>query len=179
MRVSLYTVADQKKALETLVAITEPDTIDPLVRNTALAIVHDCTDKDDECEIDAVYEAVKHGTPNVPFLMHGLKYVADPRWADFFTAPSRTLKQLQAGINGGDCDDHSSLVAALLGSLGFITGFRVWGPNKGEFTHVYPLVAFPKNNWEELVALDTTVAEAAPGWEPEGGYAATMLMDGT
>jgi hypothetical protein len=29
--------------------------------------------------------------------------MSDPRWADFFSSPSRTLKQLSDGINGGDC----------------------------------------------------------------------------
>ena len=108
----------------------------------------------------------------------GLKYMSDPRWADFFTAPSRMLKD--ASMNGyaaGDCDDHGALICALLGSLGFLVGLRAWGREKGEFTHVYAVVAMPKISPTELVGLDTTVEESEPGWEPPKGHVLTALLD--
>lgn len=187
MRVSVYEVANQKKALETLVEVTEPSTVDPLIRNAALALTNDCPpdNADDpdydggECSIRAIYNAVKHGDERVEGLEKGLKYVSDPRWADFFSSPKRTLLQLAAGYNGEDCDGHNALIAALLGSLGFIAGFRAWGHKRSEYTHVYAVVGFPKNDPTDWVALDTTVEEAEPGWEPEGGYTLTAVMDGT
>lgn len=179
MRVRVYTVADQKKALNELVGIVEPDTVNPMVRNAADAITADCDQRDDECEVQAIFNAVKYGSDAVPGLESGMKYMSDPRWADFFTSPSRILKQLSSGHRIGDCDDFSSLIAGLLGSLGFVAGFRAWGPKKGEYTHVYPVVGLPKNDWETLVGLDATVDESEAGWEPPGGVTLTALMDGT
>lgn len=103
MRVGLFEVSSQKKALEELAKLVEKATIDPLVRNAALQITHDCDQRDDLCEVTAVFNAVKTGTDAVAGLQDGLRYMSDPRWADFFTAPSRMLKQLASGINGGDC----------------------------------------------------------------------------
>lgn len=175
MRVSVFEVATQKKALEQLMRLIEESTVDPLVRNTALAITHDVDSRDDEGEVLAVFEAVKNGTEQVEGMRKGLKYMSDPRWADFFTAPARLLKQCAGGFCAGDCDDHAMLIAALLGSLGFLTGLRVWGPTKGEFTHVYAVVAVPKVGPEELVGLDTTVEESEAGWEPPRGHFLTAL----
>ena len=103
MRVSIFTVADQKKALQELAGLVEKSTVDPLVRNGALALTSDCDSRDDECEVHAIFNAVKTGDDRVKGLEKGLKYMSDPRWADFFSSPGRTLRQLGAGYNGGDC----------------------------------------------------------------------------
>ncbi len=174
---SVYEVASQKRALNELAKLIEKDTVDPLVRDSALLITNDCASRDDGAEIQAIFDAVKHGTDKVKGLQDGFKYVSDPRWADFFTSPSRILKQLANGINGGDCDDHASLLCGMLGSLGFLVGLRAWGKEKGEFTHVYAVVAVPKISPTELMALDTTVEESEPGWEPPKGHVLTALMD--
>lgn len=178
MRVSVSEVSDQKAALRKLAELAEESTVDPLVRNAALALTGDCDARDDECEINAIFNAVKHGDDRVKGLEKGLRYMSDPRWADFFTSPARTLKQLAGGYNGGDCDDQTALVMALLGSLGFIVAARAWGKSKGEYTHVYPLVAYPKLSPTEWVALDTTVEDSTPGWEPDGGYTLTAVATG-
>jgi len=158
--------------------LIEESTVDPTIRNAALAITHDVDSRDDEGEINAIFEAVKSGTDQVEGMRKGLKYMSDPRWADFFTAPARLLKQCANGLCAGDCDDHGMLIAALLGSLGFVTGMRVWGKDKGEFTHVYAVVLFPKlGPFERVVALDTTVDESEPGWEPPKGHVLTAYLD--
>lgn len=182
MRLSILEVPDQKAALRALADLVEKSTVDPLVRNAALAITSDCDSRDDECEIQAIFDAVKTGDSRVKGLESGLKYMSDPAWADFFTSPSRTLRQLADGINGGDCDDASALVAALLGSLGFTVGLRAWGKTQGEYTHVYAVVGYPKLDWkdeDDLYGLDTTVEESFPGWEPPGGKTLTALLDGS
>ncbi len=178
MRVSVFEVASQKKALEELAKLIEKSTVDPIVRNAALAITHDIDSRDDDGEVRAIFEAVKHGTPEVRGLEKGLKYMSDPRWADFFTSPSRMLKD--SAVNGyaaGDCDDHSALICALLGSLGFLVGLRAWGRNKNEYTHVYAVVGMPKIGPKEFIGLDTTVEESEPGWEPPKGHVLTAIMD--
>lgn len=178
MRVSVLEVSSQKGALKELAKLVEKSTVDPLVRNAAIAITADCSSRDDECEVQAIYNAVKHGDERVKGLERGLKYVSDPRWADFFSSPGRTLRQLADGYNGEDCDGHSALVTAMLGSLGFIVGLRAWGKQKGEYTHVYGVVAMPKLDPTEWVGLDTTVDEAEVGWEPPGGFTLTAYLDG-
>lgn len=179
MRVTVSEVADQKKALEALADVVEKSTVDPLVRNAALAITADCDARDDMCEITAVFNAVKTGTSAVMGLENGLKYVSDPRYADFFTTPPRLLRQLALGINGEDCDGHTALICALLGSLGFVTGLRAWGKTGDEYTHVYAVVGYPKLGYKELLGLDTTVEDSEVGWEPPGGKVLTALLDGT
>lgn len=180
MRVSVYSVADQKKALQALAELVEQSTIDPLVRNAAIALTSDCDSRDDECEIHAIFNAVKTGDDRVKGLEKGLKYMSDPRWADFFSSPARTLRQLGAGLSAGDCDDHAALICGLLGALGFVTALRAWG-RKGndEYDHVYAMVGFPKINPTELLGLDTTVEESEPGWEPPGGFVLTAVLDGS
>ncbi len=180
MKVSVFEVADQKSALRELGKLIEKSTVDPLVRNAALAITHECDARDDECEVRAVFDAVKTGTDQVKGLEKGLKYMSDPRWADFFTAPARTLKQAaDFGYAAEDCDGHAALICALLGSLGFVTGLRAWGRDKGEFTHVYAVVGMPKINPTEFIGLDTTVEESEPGWEPPKGFILTAILDGS
>ncbi len=174
---TVFNVASQKLALQELASIIEPDTVNPLVRDSALLITNDCAQRDDECEIEAIFNAIKHGTDRVKGMENGFKYVSDPRWADFFTSPSRILKQLANGINGGDCDDFSSLFCGLLGSLGFLTGLRAWGRKPSEFTHVYAVVAVPKIGPTHLLGLDGTVDESEVGWEPPNGHVLTKIMD--
>jgi hypothetical protein len=178
VRVSVIEVADQKTALRKLAELAEKSTVDPLVRNAALALTGDCDARDDECEINAIFNAVKTGDERVKGLEKGLRYMSDPRWADHFTSPPRLLKQLAAGYNGEDCDGSCALIMALLGALGFIVAARAWGKKKKEYTHVYPLVAYPKLDPTEWVALDTTVEESFPGWEPEGGFTLTAAVNG-
>ncbi len=178
MRLDVFEVASQKRALEELGKLVEKSTVDPIVRNAALAITHDCDSRDDECEINAIFNAVKHGTDEVAGLAKGLKYMSDPQWADFFTSPSRLLQEAaRNGYCSEDCDGFSALICALLGSLGFVVGLRAWGKKKGEFTHVYAVVGLPKINPKEWVALDATVEESTPGWEPPKGYVLTAVLD--
>ncbi len=178
MRVGVIEVASQRKALEKLAELIEKDTVDPIVRNAALALTNDVESRDDIGEVHAIFNAIKHGDDRVPGLENGLKYMSDPRWADFFTSPSRLLKQLAEGRNEGDCDDFSSLFCGLLGALGFVVGLRAWGAKKGEYDHVYAIVGMPKIRPTEFIGLDATVEEAEVGWEPPRGYVLNAILDG-
>ena len=151
---------------------------DPLVRTTALRITGDCAGRDDRCELEAIYRAVKHGHPDVAGMERGFRYVADPREVDFFTAPSRSLAMCGMGACGGDCDDHSALIAALAGTLGFQVGLRAYA-TKGDkdFSHVYAVVGFPKRNPQKWLGMDTTVKSAHVGWEPPPGRVKTAVLN--
>jgi transglutaminase-like putative cysteine protease len=100
-------------------------------------------------EIDAIFNWVKR---NIEFRgEHG----------EFLQTPLVTLQQ-----RAGDCDDHASLLAALALSLGFKARFRTVAVSSDpeHYTHVFAEV-FEKRN-RQWLALDTTVANSYPGWQP-------------
>ncbi len=161
-----------------LAKLTMRSTVDPTVRYTAQKIVRDCGSREDACELQAIYDAVKNGDPDVQPLKRGFKYIADPRYADYFTSPSDTLRQCTHGACGGDCDDHTALICALAGALGWKCGLRAWGrKGDGVFSHVYAVVCNPKRPpWRTTIALDTTVPDFGPGDEPPRGDVLTAWL---
>ena len=176
MRVRLVTAQNQGVALKMLRDIAEEATIDRLVRQTALDIVGDesCRGKNakaDACQLESIFWAVKNGDPNVQALKRGVKYISDPRYADFFTTPGRLLRQCSKSSRqcAEDCESHATLVAALAGAIGFRSGIRAWGPAGQDYEHAYAVVKFPKHRMVEEIALDTSTEEAFPGWEPPAG----------
>jgi hypothetical protein len=178
VRYSTAEVATQEEALARLAEQTKRSMFDPLVRKTALSIVSGVAGRDDRGELEAVFSAVKDGDQRVEPLANGFKYVADPKILDYFVSPRRNLEWCLDGACGGDCDDHSALLAALTGCLGFSTGLRIWGPNPNinEFTHVYAVVGFPKKSPRQILGMDTTVARATLGWEPPKGRVKTAWL---
>ncbi len=74
------------------------------------------------------------------------RYIYDPIGLDFYP----TALVLHA-IGGGDCDDHTIMVAAFLGAIGIDVGCRVIETLDGEW-HIYPLALLN----DEWVPLDTT-----------------------
>lgn len=173
----------QPDSLRQMAALVQKGSIDPLVRTTTQQVLQSAGltaasggARDDDAELHAIYEAVKHGDPNVPALRNGFMYVNDPRYADYFTSAPDSLKACLKGACSGDCDDHTILIASMLGSIGWRVGMRGWGPPGGDaMIHVYPVAAYPKraqggvdgmSGYARAVGMDTTVDEAYPGWEP-------------
>lgn len=169
---------DQEASLKTLAELALRGSISPLVRTTALKIVRDCGSREDACELQAVYDAVKRGDPGVAPLRNGFKYVADSRFADYFTSPADSLSACLRGACGGDCDDHTALICALLGSLGWRCGLRAWGRRgEGVYSHVYAVALFPKRPpWTQVIGMDTTVPEFNAGDEPPRGDVMTAWL---
>jgi len=171
-------VKSQKAALQAMAKMVEAAVTDPTIIQAAKAITANVDARDDEGEIEAVFEAVKSGTDAVPGMSKGVRYVADPRDTDYYTAPAKLLQMCAAGACGEDCDGQALLVCALLGAIGFAVGLRAWAPAKGQdFEHVYPVVAYPKNSASpDVVGLDTTVPSSTVGWEPPKGYVLTAWV---
>lgn len=145
------------------------------VHAAALAIASDCEARDDMCEVEAVFNAVKTGTNKVRSLRRGVRYVNDPVRRDLFKRPDRLLTFCEEGACAGDCDDQAMLVTALLLNLGFHAGLRIFKPDGAKsFEHIYAVVQLPKLNPKNWVGLDTTVPHATVGWEPEGGRTLTV-----
>ena len=175
-------VKTQEEAAALAFGLVLKSTQFPEVRRAALKIVSSCRDRDDMCELKAIYNAVKTGTDAVPGLEKGVRYVSDPdgdddSGNDYFTAPDRLLEMCQDGACGGDCDDQSILVASLAMQLGFQVGLRIWKPDNGRhFEHIYCVIGLPKLAPDHAVAMDTTVSEAYVGWEPRDGYVKTVAL---
>ncbi len=179
MPIRVINAKNQKQALIALAQLTADGIIHNTdVRRAALAITNDCPSRNDECELEAIFEAVKHGDSRVRGLEKGLRYVADPRMADYFTAPGRMLQLCGEGACGGDCDDHSVLVASLAGAVGFKVGLRVYGKIGEDYSHVYAVAALPKRARmpRDVVGLDTTVPSSFVGWEPPPGRVMTAWL---
>jgi hypothetical protein len=174
----LYDLSTQESSLRKLAQLTRENTVKPLVRNTALRIRAACAGRDDMCELKAIFDTIKHGNPDIAPFVNGFAYVADPRFADYFTAPEDSIRNCMRGACGGDCDDHTALVAALCAGIGFKVGLRAWGRDSRGFSHVYPVVAFPKRPpCDRVLGMDTTVEESKVGWEPPKGNIITAWLD--
>lgn len=151
----------------------------PLVREAAIAIISDCEARDDLCELEAIFNAVKHGTNRIPGLENGFRYTADPRTSDYFTAAYRSLESCARGSCGGDCDDASILVGAMAAAVGFKVGLRAYGPAGHDYEHVYAVVQLSKRSpsLKNVVGLDTTVSQSHVGWEPPRGRVLTAWIE--
>ena len=173
----------QAKALQKIAGLISKGVYEPSIVRAARAITRDCDARDDACELEAIYDAVKNGTDRVPGLENGLRYVADPRTVDWYQSAVATLRECVAGACAADCDDHCILVASLAGAIGFKVGARAWGPNPRvkNFEHVYAVVASPKRGpWKPngILGMDTTVEKAHVGWQPPKGAVLTYWIEG-
>jgi hypothetical protein len=105
-------------------------------------------------EIDAVLDWVKK---NIEFRGEN---------AETLQSPVVTLRLL-----AGDCDDHSTLIAAMLRSIGYKVQFKTVAAaasSPGQFSHVYVIVQDKRSGqWK---GLDSTVPESYAGWEPPMVY---------
>lgn len=169
-RIRFADVDNQRQALQLLAQQTERSITDYEVSRAARAITADCPSRDDECELQAIFDAVKTGTSKVSWLRKGVRYVLDSRTVDQFFAPKRLIQMCKTGACAADCDDHAALICALAGSLGFKVGLYAWGPkNADDYEHVLAVAQIPKSNPQYVVAMDTTVESATLGWKPPPG----------
>lgn len=86
-----------------------------------------------------------------------IRYVRDPVGAEMVQTPKRTLE-----IRTGDCDDKSTLLSSLLGSVGYPTRFAAVGMDGGPYSHVLTEVRLG-TRW---IPLETILPRIAPGWYP-------------
>jgi transglutaminase-like putative cysteine protease len=126
------------------------------VRQLAQSITSHLESKDYAGEIQALFE----------FVRDNIRYVRDAYGTETVQTPEATLS-----LESGDCDDKSTLLAALLNSLGFATRFKAIGMTPGEYQHVY-VQAQLGSQW---VSLDATQNVPA-GWEPRG-FTSVMIQN--
>lgn len=119
----------------------------PSIRALATQITRNLASRDYLGEITAVFNWVKQ---NIRF---------SGEFKETLQTPYVTVQ-----LATGDCDDFSTLVAALLLTLGYQVRFKTVGVDGPDFSHVYVEVKLKRQ--DKWVPLDTTVPSATVGWEP-------------
>ena len=95
------------------------------IRSLALSIVEFLPGKDETGEVAAIFA----------FVRDRIRYVKDVAGVETLATPDVTLH-----FGQGDCDDQSVLLAALLESIGYQTGFKLVSYSAPTFEHVYVIV---------------------------------------
>jgi hypothetical protein len=174
------TVANIQERVDYIGERIRKDSLKPIIREKALAVLtRKCettsggkrwciTPKDYESEVRALYAAVQDANSDT-----ALRYVRDHVVVDQFTAADKLIK-----LKGGDCDDGTILLGAMLRSVGYPTKMRViQDSNSSTWSHIYLLVGLPPTNPNKWVPLDWSMYPfKAPGWEAPG--AAQVALSG-
>ncbi len=125
----------------------------PLVVQTAQGVVRGVAEKSPGADVSAM----------LGFVRGQMRYTHDPRDTETIKAPWVLLEEASAnGAWVGDCDDATTLLAALLGAVGYATQFAVVGTDSSrprEASHVFMQVHTPQG-W---VTLDPIVREFGVG----------------
>lgn len=119
------------------------------VNDMALRLTRAIPQKDYVGEVRALFS----------FVQNNIRYVRDITGYETLRTPEKTLE-----VGGGDCDDKSVLLAALLESIGHPTRFVAIGFEPNTYHHVYVETLVGK----QWVALDATECRPA-GWNPATG----------
>lgn len=130
---------------------------DSAVRGLALELVRPLPPKDRINEIRVLFEYVRDN----------IRYVHDIAGIETLQTPPATIE-----LEAGDCDDKSTLLAALLASIGYRSRFVAVGyRGPGDYQHVY-VEADHDGRW---IPMDATMARPF-GWRPRDAVAHMVLM---
>lgn len=141
----------------------------PVVTFTARSILAQCPQRDDDCELRAIFNAIKRGPIPIPLadgrVLQGppLRFITDPRWTDTFPTARKILEWLSRGANGEDCDGFVILTASLLMVSGWLPGAVIASKDGTEFVHVFPVAGYPKDEPKIWVPLDATLDDPSVG----------------
>lgn len=116
------------------------------VRELALQLTRHLPQKDYKAEVNRLFD----------YVQNHVRYVRDVNGVETVQSPVKTLEYGQ-----GDCDDKSTLLAALLESLGHETRFHAMGFKKRHISHV----TLEVKDGPKWVMLDTTEPNVI-GWRP-------------
>lgn len=158
--------AGVRATLRVMVKLAKQYKTHPTIRELAKGLVGSCAPRDQWCEVTQLQHFVRdhvrytldvHGVETVQTPLNTLGYIEQPdgTWVPNGSPP----------VAAGDCDDSSTLLAALLLSIGIPGAFCAVAVNdETEFSHV--LVEARLAGVADYVPLETIVAGAEPGWFP-------------
>lgn len=131
---------------------------DSRIRETAIALVSHAKQRDWTREAAAIYQYVRDS----------IRYVRDISGVETLQTPLVTME-----LEAGDCDDKSTLLAALLESIGHPTRFVATGYQAaGRYSHVY-LETKIGDRW---VPMDPTTDKPF-GWQPRVPVTRMMVFN--
>lgn len=151
---------------------------DPITRVFMAQFIRDCPERDDMCDLEAIFNGYKER----------FRYTPDIRDLDTFLTIRRQWElgggspdgdMSKGGLFLGDCDDATIALMALCTHANFRVGAKVISPNGKEYVHIYPLVEFPRNPKRtdfggavktRQIFMDATVRSSSLGWEPPARY---------
>lgn len=140
-------VAGVYQTLSAMRALVNAYRVHPAIRHAATTATFLTPEKDELSETRALFEWVRDS----------VRYLRDVHNVETLTSPDKVLAALV-----GDCDDQSTLLAALCESIGYPTRFVVAGYSiEAQFDHVYMQV-FAGGDW---IDCDPTEQESF-GWAP-------------
>jgi len=131
---------------------------DPMMRDAAISLLAGLKPRDWSGEVRAIFE----------YARDRIRYTRDVSGVETIQTPPVTME-----LEAGDCDDKSTLLAALLESVGHPTRFVAAGYQEpGRYSHVYVETKI-KDRW---VPLDATVAQPF-GWRPRHPAASMIVFN--
>ncbi len=132
--------------LRKMVQVVRKYKSDATTITTARRLTANCPERNTRAIVDTLQRWVRDN----------IRYVMDPRGIEMVQTPP-TLD-----LRTGDCDDKSVLLATLLETMGYQTGFCALGFNGEPFSHVIALVRLG-TKW---CPLETILAGVGMGWSP-------------
>lgn len=133
-------------------------TKDPWTREMAAKIIHKCKSRDNMCQAQAIYDAVRQHVRyigDVTPIKFPDKEGGEVEPIDYFQSARRTWE-----MGAGDCDDQVTLIASLASAVGIPARLRVTAPDKrSDWAHIYPILGFPVEGPRKWMALDTTLED--------------------
>lgn len=135
-----------RKTLAAMSDFVRQSNVNPDFVNFARSLISNVRQKDFSGEANSIHNWVRDN----------IRYTQDPYSVEFVQLPDITIQTRQ-----GDCDDKSTLVAALLQAIGHPARFVAVGFTPEGFDHVYVETKI-KDKW---LGSDTT-EEVPLGWSP-------------
>ncbi len=162
---SLHTIPDGangiRATLKIMAKIAREYTSHPLVRQFTQTLVQERDQKDRIGEIRTVGE----------FVRDHIRYVRDPVGTELVQTPEATME-----LKSGDCDDKSTLAAAMLRSIGHPVRFVAIGFAPQQYSHVFlETKIHRKNGGYPWMAVETT--EPWPIGRAPVGFQSRMVQD--
>lgn len=131
-----------RATLKVMGKISKEHSINPLIRQFTQTLVQGLQQKDRIGEIRSVGE----------FVRDSIRYVRDPVGTELVQTPDATMR-----LQSGDCDDKTTLAAAMLQSIGHPVRMVAIGFAPGQFSHVFlETKIHRKNGGNQWMAVETT-----------------------
>lgn len=144
--------------LKIMAALVRQYKRDPMIRDTAIALVANLRPRDWVGEARALYE----------YARDRIRYTRDVSGVETIQTPPVTMD-----LEAGDCDDKSTLLATLLESIGHPTRFVATGYRSiGSYSHVY-IETLLGTRW---LALDASTDKPF-GWEPRAPMSRMVVFN--